>query len=67
MKTIQLTHQGKHVNLTADEAVSLHNALTVAMKAAGIEAEQHATVSRPPGAQTFSEDADPKATTLTDC
>jgi hypothetical protein len=64
MKVIRLTHKNQELDLSVNEAVSLHKALEKAMTAAGIDPATYATVERPHGVETFSQQGDQE---LTDC
>jgi len=63
-KIIRLTHKNQELELHQHEAVALHKALENAMKAAGMDTKNYATVDRPAGVETFSQG---KETELTDC
>ncbi|AXY43916.1 hypothetical protein [Halomonas sp. JS92-SW72] len=66
MTAIKLTHGGQRLDLSEHEAVSLHNALTQALDAAGIDPLKHSTLKAPNGVQTFQR-GDQRASILTDC
>ena len=66
MKSIQLTHGDQRLDLSEREAVSLHNALTQALDAAGIDPLTHSTLEAPSGVQTFKR-GDQRAPIETDC
>lgn len=66
MTTIKLTHGDQRLDLSDHEAVSLHNALTQALDAAGIDPLTHSTLKAPNGVQTFQR-GEQRAPILTDC
>lgn len=65
MKTIQLTHGGKQLDLSEQEALWLHSALTEALKKAGSDPGAHHTLKSPGNVQTFQRADENQA--LTDC
>lgn len=64
MKTVRLTHKNQALDLSTDEALSLHCALEKAMSEAGIDPKNYATVQRPDGVETFSQSNNDS---VTDC
>lgn len=66
MNIIQLTHGDQRLDLSENEAVSLHNALSEALGAAGIDPLKHSTLQAPNGVQSFTRQP-VDAAELTDC